>query len=98
MIQAWAGRTPRDVGSFGTRVKLDSSDLDLGIGCAVEDRPALLSAVDGRATVKGERWTSETSSRRMFSFVVEGIAIDLSALTVEDSPSPAGCSTRSRPA
>lgn len=84
MIQDWTGRRPRDVGSFGTQVNLDSSDLDLGIGCGVEDRPALLAAVAGRATFKGERWTSETSSRLVFSFTVEGIEIDLSALTVED--------------
>jgi hypothetical protein len=84
IIQEWTGQTPRDVGSFGTQVNLDSSDLDLGIGCAVEDRPALLAAVDGRAKFKGERWTSQISSRLVFSFTVEGIEIDLSALTVED--------------
>jgi len=84
LIQEWNGRMPRDVGSSGTQVNLDSSDMDLGIGCAVEDRPALLAAVDGRAKFKGERWTSRTSSRLVFSFTVEGIEIDLSALTVED--------------
>jgi hypothetical protein len=84
MIQEWTGRVPRDVGSFGTQVNLDSSDLDLGIGCAVEDRPALLDGVDGSAVLKGERWTSVTSSQQVFSFTVEGVEIDLSALTVDD--------------
>ncbi|MDQ1295429.1 MAG: hypothetical protein QG608_3314 [Actinomycetota bacterium] len=84
MIKGWTGRAPRDVGSFGTQVNLDSSDLDLGIGCDVEDRPALLEALDARAVLKGERWTSATSSRLVFSFALEGIEIDLSALTVED--------------
>lgn len=84
MIQEWTGLAPRDVGSFGTQVNLDSSDLDLGIGCAVEDRPTLLTVLDGHAALKGERWTRATSSRLVFTFTVEEIEIDLSALTVDD--------------
>jgi hypothetical protein len=84
LIQTWTRRTPRDVGSFGTQVNLDSSDLDLGIGCPVEDRPALVAALDGRAQFKGERRTSFSTTRLVYSFTVDGIEIDLSALTDDD--------------
>ncbi len=32
LIEQWTGHQPRDVGSFGTRLNLETSDLDLGIG------------------------------------------------------------------
>jgi len=31
-VERWTGRIPRDVGSFGLRLNLATSDLDLGIG------------------------------------------------------------------
>lgn len=84
LIIRWTGRTPRDVGSFGTQVNLDSSDLDLGIGCPVNQRGMLTAALEGRATFRGERYTSFSTTRLVYSFAVDGIEIDLSALTAED--------------
>ncbi|MEV6424730.1 hypothetical protein [Streptomyces sp. NPDC051662] len=86
LIQEWTGCTPRDVGSFGTRLNLEMSDLDLGIGFPVERRDGLMrSLVDGgRAKFLGERYTSFSTTRLVFSFEIAGIEIDLSALTVED--------------
>ncbi|MGW3163297.1 hypothetical protein ACWC9Q_10480 [Streptomyces sp. NPDC001142] len=85
-IEEWTGCTPRDVGSFGTRLNLEMSDLDLGIGFPVERRDALMrDLVDGgRATFLGERHTSFSTTRLVFAFEIDGIDIDLSALTVED--------------
>jgi hypothetical protein len=48
-IEQWTGRVPRDVGSFGTRLNLETSDLDLGIGYPVEDRAALMAVLSLRA-------------------------------------------------
>ncbi|ORT61934.1 hypothetical protein [Streptomyces sp. CB03238] len=86
LIKQWTGRVPRDVGSFGTRLNLETSDLDLGIGFPVDQRDELMHALvdEGRATFLGERKTSFSTTRVVFSFHVAGIEIDLSALTEED--------------
>jgi hypothetical protein len=83
-IEEWIGHTPRDVGSFGTRLNLETSDLDLGIGYPVEQREVLMKALEGRARFLGERATSFSTTRLVFAFHVQGVEIDLSALTVED--------------
>ncbi|MDX3224557.1 hypothetical protein [Streptomyces sp. ME19-01-6] len=86
LIEQWTGRVPRDVGSFGTRLNLETSDLDLGIGFPVEQRDELMQVLmgEGRATFLGERKTSFSTTRLVFSFEVAGIEIDLSALTELD--------------
>ncbi|MFD6129234.1 hypothetical protein ACIPPN_29110 [Streptomyces diastaticus] len=84
MITEWTGHKPRDVGSFGTRLNLESSDLDLGIGYPVEDRDRLREVLAPHTTFLGERKTRFSTSRLVFSFTLDGIEIDLSALTVED--------------
>lgn len=84
LITEWTGRTPHDVGSFGTRVNLESSDLDLGIGYPVAEREELMAALEGRAVFKGERKTSFSTTRLVFSFELDGVEIDVSALTEDD--------------
>ncbi|MFF4187151.1 hypothetical protein ACFYZ9_28555 [Streptomyces sp. NPDC001691] len=84
MISEWTGHKPRDVGSFGTRLNLETSDLDLGIGYPVEDRDRLRAALAPHTTFLGERKTRYSTSRLVFSFTVDGIEIDLSALTIDD--------------
>lgn len=86
LVEQWTGRTPRDVGSFGTRLNLETSDLDLGIGFPVEQRGELMQSLlqEGRARFLGERKTSFSTTRLVFSFEVAGVDIDVSALTEED--------------
>jgi hypothetical protein len=84
LVEQWTGHQPRDVGSFGTRLNLETSDLDLGIGYPVEHRPELMATLDGRARFLGERNTSFSTTRLVFSFTVDDVEIDLSALTVDD--------------
>lgn len=84
LISEWTGHKPRDVGSFGTRLNLETSDLDLGIGYPVEDRDRLREVLQPHTTFLGERKTRFSTSRLVFSFRLDGIEIDLSALTVED--------------
>jgi hypothetical protein len=84
LIEQWTGRTPRDVGSFGTRLNLETSDLDLGIGFPVEQRAKLMRALADRTRFLGERKTSFSTTRLVFSFALEDVEIDLSALTEED--------------
>ncbi|MEE4543683.1 hypothetical protein V2S66_17105 [Streptomyces sp. V4-01] len=86
LIQQWTGRTPRDVGSFGTRLNLETSDLDLGIGFPVDQRNQLMGAFAdaGRARFLGERYTSFSTTRLVFAFEIAGVEIDVSALTEED--------------
>jgi hypothetical protein len=95
LIREWTGRDSRDVGSFGLRLNLASSDLDLGFGYPVQERDALTVALAGHASFKGERITrfpgadradggSVTTTRLVFAFTVAGVDIDLSALTEDD--------------
>ncbi|GAA0818218.1 hypothetical protein ACFQVD_12735 [Streptosporangium amethystogenes subsp. fukuiense] len=84
LVESWTGHTPRDVGSFGIQLNLESSDLDLGIGYPVAERDELMAALAPHAAFKGERFTSFTTTRLVFSFDVDGVDIDLSALTEED--------------
>ncbi|MDT0307295.1 hypothetical protein RM780_10000 [Streptomyces sp. DSM 44917] len=84
LIEGWTGHRPRDVGSFGTGLNLETSDLDLGIGYPVAEREVLLKALEGHARFLGERATRFSTTRLVFSFRVEGVEVDLSALTVED--------------
>lgn len=84
MVTQWTGRVPRDVGSFGIGLNLEASDLDLGIGLAPEQRPELFEALEGHARFLGERQTRFSTSRLVFAFEVDGVEIDLSALTEED--------------
>lgn len=86
LIEQWTGRTPRDVGSFGTRLNLETSDLDLGIGFPVGRRDHLMRALvgEGHAHFLGQRKTSFSTTRLVFSFEIAGVEIDVSALTEED--------------
>ena len=84
MIEEWTGCEPRDVGSLGTRLNLETSDLDLGIGFPAEERDRLMTGLADHTSFLGERYTSFSTTRLVFSFRLHGIEIDLSALTVED--------------
>jgi hypothetical protein len=84
LIEGWTGRRPRDVGSFGTRLNLETSDLDLGIGFPVEDRDQLMAVLAPYARFLGERYTRFSTTRLVFGFTVDGVEIDLSALTEDD--------------
>ncbi|WP_329423736.1 hypothetical protein OG339_24815 [Streptosporangium sp. NBC_01495] len=84
LVESWTGHPPRDVGSFGIQLNLETSDLDLGIGYPVADREKLMAALAPHAAFKGERHTRFTTTRLVFSFEVDGVEIDLSALTEED--------------
>lgn len=84
LINEWTGHKPRDVGSFGTRLNLETSDLDLGIGYPVQDRERLRKVLAPHTQFLGERKTRFSTSRLVFSFALGGIEIDLSALTVDD--------------
>jgi hypothetical protein len=84
MIEAWTSRSPRDVGSFGTRLNLETSDLDLGIGYPVQDRDQLMAVLAQHTTFLGERYTRYSTTRLVFAFTVGGVQIDLSTLTEED--------------
>ncbi|GAA3766487.1 hypothetical protein [Salinactinospora qingdaonensis] len=84
LVYEWTGRQARDVGSFGTRLNLESSDLDLGIGFPVAEREHLIAALKPHTEFKGERQTRFDTSRLVFSFELDGVEIDVSALTDED--------------
>jgi hypothetical protein len=84
LIEEWTGRVPRDVGSFGTRLNLETSDLDLGIGYPVDDRAGLKATLAGCTEFLGERYTRFSTTRLVFAFIMDGVQIDLSALTEDD--------------
>ncbi|WP_370132480.1 hypothetical protein [Streptacidiphilus sp. EB103A] len=84
LIRQWTGFEPRDVGSFGIGLNLETSDLDLGIGYPVERRAELMEAMSEHARFLGERNTSSTTTRLVFAFELEDVEVDLSALAPED--------------
>jgi len=84
LIEQWTGRRPRDVGSFGTRLNLETSDLDLGIGYPVEGRSGLMATLASYTEFLGERYTRFSTTRLVFSFTVDDVQIDMSALTEDD--------------
>ncbi|MEZ0077226.1 hypothetical protein [Planotetraspora sp. GP83] len=75
---------PRDVGSFGIQLNLETRDLDLGIGSPVDGRQKLMAALSSHAAFKDERRTRFNTSRLVSAFTLNGVEIDLSALTEED--------------
>ena len=84
LIRSWTGCQSRDVGSFGLRLNLETSDLDLGIGYPVDQRDTLTTVLGPHTVFKGERKTRFSTTRLVFALTVEGIEVDLSALTEED--------------
>ncbi|KZM72229.1 hypothetical protein [Nocardia terpenica] len=84
LIREWTGREPRDVGSFGLRCNLETSDLDLAIGWPVDEREQLRSVIDRHAKFKGERFTSTSTTRLVYVFSVDEVEVDLSVQTEED--------------
>lgn len=84
LTEAWTGRVPRDVGSFGIKLNLETSDLDLGIGYPADDRDHLMTTLAGCTQFLGERYTRFSTTRLVFAFVVDGVQIDLSALAEDD--------------
>lgn len=84
LIRSWTGCQSRDVGSFGLRLNLETSDLDLGIGYPVDQRDTLITALGPHTVFKGERKTRFSTTRLVFAFTIEGIEVDLSVLTEED--------------
>jgi hypothetical protein len=94
LVRTWTGCVSRDVGSFGLRLNLETSDLDLGIGYPMDQRGDLILALDGHVVFKGERVTrfptaephegGATTTRLVYAFTVDGVDVDLSVLTVED--------------
>jgi hypothetical protein len=84
LVREWTGIEPRDVGSFGTRLNLETSDLDLGLGYPVGNRAALKAGLAAGTDFLGERHTRSSTTRLVFGFAVGGVQIDLSALTEED--------------
>lgn len=84
LIWQWTGRVPRDVGSFGTGLNLETSDLDLGIGFPVDGRAGLMATLAADTDFLGERYTRFSTTRLVFAFTVDGVQIDLSVLTEDD--------------
>lgn len=84
MIEAWTGSVPRAIGSFGAQLNLETSDLDLGVGHPVDGRAALKAALVPHARFEGEWQTRLSTTRLVFAFTVDGVEIDLNALTEDD--------------
>jgi hypothetical protein len=84
LIRGWTGCHSRDVGSFGLRLNLQTSDLDVGIGYPVDQRDTLITVLGPHTVFKGERKNRFSTTRLVFAFTIEGIEVDLSALTEED--------------
>jgi len=54
LIRSWTGHRSRDVGSFGLRLNLETSDLDLGVGYPLDQRNTLITELRPHTVFKGE--------------------------------------------
>ena len=79
-----AGYKAEDVGSFGLKLNLPDSDLDLAIGVPVTDRDRVLNILRTHLKYKGERITRDSSTRHVFGLSIDGVEIDLGVLPDDD--------------
>ena len=97
MIDELTGYCPEDVGSFGLLLNLPGSDLDLAIGVPAEDQDRVFGVCHRQGMkFKGERWTSPTSTRKVFEFTFENVPVDLGVLPKEDFDLLVSCLERCR--
>jgi hypothetical protein len=78
------GYKAEDVGSFGLKLNLPDSDLDLAIGVPAADSDRVLSALRMHMKYKGERTTRDSSTRHVFALSIDGVEIDLGVLPDDD--------------
>src|SRR5262245_51500991 len=69
------GYKAEDVGSFGLKLNLPDSDLDLAIGVPVADSDRVLSTLRTHLKYKGERMTRDSSTRHVFALSIDGVEI-----------------------
>jgi hypothetical protein len=84
LIEEWTGQAPRDIGSFGVLLNLETSDLDLAIGYPVDSRDRLMTTLASCTEFRGERYTRSSTTRLMFAFTVDAVQVDLCVLTEAD--------------
>ena len=97
LIHQLTGYHASNVGSFGLLLNLPGSDLDLAIGVTAEDRACVLEACYRHGmTFKGERQTSATTTRKVFEFLFEDVAVDLGILPKGDFDLLVPCLERCR--
>lgn len=84
MIFQWTLCSAIDVGSFGLKLNLASSDLDLAIGVDASQRSKKIDVLKSYCKYKGERRTSKLSTRDVFVFELQGVEIDVGVLPIED--------------
>ncbi|MFI8186226.1 hypothetical protein ACIF70_37865 [Actinacidiphila glaucinigra] len=73
-----------DIGSFGLRLNLRSSDLDLGISCARAQWDGLTSKLLPGFRLLGEHATRFSNSRLALASEYENVQVDLSVLSPPD--------------
>lgn len=84
LVARLTGRAVADIGSFGLRINLPGSDLDLGIGCPDQDLASVASALAGHAQCHGVAATRFGVHRVALSCTIEGVLVDVSVLSERD--------------
>lgn len=82
-LRTWTGLQAADIGSFALGLHLRGSDLDLGLGCPADARSDMIAALSSRTRFLGERQTRFHIPRLAFAWTLEGIEIDVTALSPE---------------
>jgi hypothetical protein len=94
-VRELTGYTAEDVGSFGLKLNLSDSGLDLAVGVPAEDLARVLELLSREMSFKGERQTTPVSTRHVFFTRRDGVDIDLGVLPLADlqvlSPALATC-------
>jgi Nucleotidyltransferase domain len=83
-IRELIGYTAEDVGSFGLGLNLPDSDLDLAVGVSNNDLQRVILILKENLNFKGERRTTDRSSRYVFVTELEKVEIDVGVMPDED--------------
>lgn len=84
LVEGWTSYTPINVGSFGLRLNLDASDIDLAIGVPDTDLARVLKRLASEVTFKAERQTTPTTTRHVFVTEIANTEIDIGVLKQRD--------------
>jgi hypothetical protein len=81
---ALTGLRAVEIGSFGIQLNLNTSDLDLGVGCRGEELDRLTLALSPRFRPLGWQPTRFSNLRFAFAAEYENVSVDLSVLSPQD--------------
>ena len=83
-VERWTGYAPWALGSLRLRLGIGTSDLDLAVGCPTDRWLELSMQLEAHTEPRGEHATWFGTTRRVFSFTLGAVEVDLSVMAEDD--------------